>query len=91
MHALIKDIRKLCNEFSDVSKYIIKYGTVVILTLLLCAGYFFIKANTSADAIENLILCNDILYSIKECMGSVYILPMLYETLSVFIRQRREP
>ena len=89
MIEIIRDIKKIYSDFSSVTKYIFRYGTTVIATLFFCALYFYIRSHFSVNAIYDTIMCNDILFCIKECMGSVYILPMLVETLSMAVNRNR--
>lgn len=74
---------------TPVTKYTIKYGSVLIITLLLCAFYFYIRSETAARPYFYTLFYNDILFSIKECMGSVYVLPMLFETLLLAAKSGR--
>ena len=66
-----------------VSKYAMKYGTVLIATLAVFAVYYFIKAGLSSSPYDDIMLYTDLLYSIKECLGAVYILPMIAEIILI--------
>ena len=79
-----KEIFKKMNPFS---RYAMKYGTVLLLTMAALAVWFYTHA-TGENAATYLMLHSDLLYSIKECIGSVYILPMLAEIL---VMARRMP
>lgn len=83
MKYTIKEFSKIYDGFNIVSRCAIKYGTVIIITLFVCAVYYYIKSFISDDVFYNTMMYTDLLYSIKECMGSIYVLPMLYETLSL--------
>ena len=79
---------EIYDGMSTVTKYAFKYGTVLILTLTACAVYFFAKTETGSDIdffYTNLF--TDTIVCIKECMGSVFILPMLYETISLSFKR----
>ncbi len=87
MKSLCKDINEIYKNMNTVTKYAFRYGTVLIATLIICAIYFFILSLHSGTDLYYLNMFNDTIICIKECMGSVYILPMLYETISI-IRKR---
>ena len=87
MKDIIKTIPTVWNEMNVVSKYAFRYGTVLILTLIVCAFYFYIMSVFSKNPYYNTMMYNDILYAIKECMGSIYVLPMLFETISMSSRK----
>ncbi len=83
MKSLCKDINEIYKNLNTVTKYAFRYGTVLIATLIICAIYFYIQSLSSGTDLYYTMMFNDIMVCIKECMGSVYILPMLYETLSI--------
>ena len=87
MKDIIKTIPTVWSEMNIVSKYAFRYGTVLILTLIVCAFYFYIMSVFSENPYYNTMIYNDILYAIKECMGSIYVLPMLFETISMSSRK----
>ncbi len=89
MIEIIRDIKKIYSDFNSVTKYIFRYGTILIVSLFFCALYFYIRSCFSVNAISDTIMYNDILFCIKECMGSIYILPMLVETLSMVMHRNR--
>lgn len=86
MKSATKTFIEIYKGMSTVSKYAFSYGTVLIVTLIICAIYFYIKSLFSGTELYNTMMFNDIMVCIKECMGSVYILPMLYETISIIRR-----
>lgn len=88
MKSIYKDINKIYNSLSIVTKYSFRYGTVLISTLIVCAVYFYIQSLFSGTELYSTIMLSDIMVCIKECMGSVYILPMLYETLSFIMKNK---
>ncbi len=81
MRNATKTFIEIYKGMSTVSKYIMGYGTAVIATLIVCALYFYIQSLSSGMSFYNIIMAEEIMVCIKECMGSVYILPMLYELL----------
>ena len=83
MKNTIKTFSEIYRGMNIVSKCAFRYGTVLIITLICCAIYFYIQSVISDYPYYHTMMYTDILYSIKECMGSVYILPMLYETISL--------
>ena len=83
MKNTIKTFSEIYRGMNIVSKCAFRYGTVLIITLICCAIYFYIQSFISDYPYYHTMMYTDILYSIKECMGSVYILPMLYETISL--------
>lgn len=87
MKDIIKTIPHVWSEMNVVSKYAFRYGTVLILTLIICAIFFYIMSAFSENPYFHTMMYNDILYAIKECMGSIYVLPMLYETISMSSRK----
>lgn len=87
MKDTIKTFSEIYQGMSIVSKYAFRYGTVLIITLIFCAIYFYIQSVISDYPYYHTMMYTDILYSIKECMGSVYVLPMLYETISMSSRR----
>ncbi len=81
MRDVVNGIKTVFKEMNAVSKYAMKYGTALILTIVAMIIYFYIKSLCCADSISYTMLCSDLLYSIKEYIGSVYILPMLAEII----------
>ena len=84
LKTIVKTLHEIYCGMNTVTKYTFRYGTVLIITLLLCAIYFASKA--AAADIHSFYysgLFNDTIYCIKECMGSIYILPMLYEIIKL--------
>ncbi|MBR5233373.1 MAG: hypothetical protein IKW03_04100 [Clostridia bacterium] len=86
MKSLCKDINKMYKSLSTVTKYAFRYGTVLIVTLIICNVYFYLRSLYEGTGLYYTMMFNDITVCIKECMGSVYILPMLYELLSIIRR-----
>ena len=84
MLSVLKDLGRVYGGFCPFSKYIIKYGTVLILTLLIYAVFCY---SQSQHSIHYAVLIDDVLFSVKECMGSIYILPMLFEALSMIVKR----
>lgn len=82
-----KTFIEIYKGMSTVTKYAFRYGTVLIVTLIVCALYFYIQSHFSGLSFYNSLMFEEIMACIKECMGSVYILPMLYETLSIIMRR----
>ena len=62
-----KDFKIISENMSAVSKYIIRYGTVLLATLAVSAFFFYIRSETGSDPYFN--------------MGAVYILPLIFEIL----------
>lgn len=87
MKDTIKTFSEIYRGMNIVSKCAFRYGTVLIITLIVCAIYFYIQSLVSDNPYYNTMMYTDILYSIKECMGSVYVLPMLFETISMSSRR----
>lgn len=83
MKSICKDINKIYNNMSIITKYGFRYGTVLIATLIICAIYFYIQSLSAGTDLYHTMMYTDIMVCIKECMGSVYILPMLYELLAI--------
>lgn len=83
MNSLKKDIQFVKNNMTNISKYIIRYGTVLLTTLAVSAFYFYIKSELSSDPYYDIMMYTDILHSIKECIAAVYILPMIGEILFI--------
>ncbi len=86
MKNTIKTIKEIHKGMHPVTKYTFRYGSILILTLIFCALYFYIQSETSDFPYYYNIIYTDILYSIKECMGSIFVLPMLYETISMSVK-----
>lgn len=84
MLSILKDFKKLYKGFCPFSKFMLKYGTMLILTLLIYALYCCVQ---SAHSIYYAVLLEDVLFSVKECMGSIYILPMLFEAISMIVKR----
>ena len=84
MLSVFKDCKRVYAGFCPFTKYIIKYGTVLILTLIVYAVFCH---SQSLHSIHYAVLLDDVLFSIKECMGSIYILPMLFEALSMTVKR----
>lgn len=78
-----KTFIEIYKGMSTASKYIMGYGTAVITALIVCAVFFYIQSLSSVMSFYNILMFEEIMVCIKECMGSVYILPMLYELLSL--------
>lgn len=68
-------------EMNIVSKYAIKYGTVLILTLVIIALYCLYMITAADSPFAYLTMYDDLLCSIKECVGAVYVLPLLAEII----------
>ena len=81
MNTMTKDLKIIFKNMNTVSKYIIRYGTVLVATLAVSAVFFFVRSVFSSDPYNDIMMYTDLLYSMKECMGAVYILPMLSEIL----------
>lgn len=81
MKTMTKDFKIIFKNMNTVSKYIIRYGTVLIATLAVSAVFFYIRSVFSSDPYNDIMMYTDLLYSMKECMGAVYILPMISEIL----------
>lgn len=88
MKTAVKTFFEIYKDMSAVTKYAFRYGTVLIVTLIVCAIFFYIQSLSSGLSFYEGLMFNDIMICIKECMGSVYVLPMLYETLSIIMRNR---
>lgn len=80
MQKVLFTYKEIFKKMNPVSRYAMKYGTALLLTLAALAVWFYTQA-TGENAATYLMLHSDLLYSIKECIGSVYILPMLAEIL----------
>lgn len=78
-----KDFKIIFKNMNKVSKYAMKYGTALIITLAVFAVYFFIKSKLSPSPYEDIVMYTDLLYSIKECIGGVYVLPMIAEIILI--------
>ena len=83
MKTATKTFIEIYKGMSAVTKYAFRYGTILIITLIICAIYFYIQSLSSGTDMYYSVMFSEIMVCIKECMGSVYILPMLYETLSI--------
>lgn len=81
MNTITKDLKIIFKNMNTVSKYIIRYGTVLVATLAVSVIFFYIRSGVSQDPFFDITMYTALLYSIKECMGAVYILPMLAEIL----------
>ena len=88
LKAFIKAFNETYNTMSIVSKSAVKYGSVLILTLSVCAIFFFLKSVTAdSDGFYYSNMLRDTMLCIKECMVSIYILPMLYEIISYSVKK----
>lgn len=76
-----KDFKIISENMTSVSKYIIRYGTVLIATLAVSAIFFYIRSETGSDPYYDITMYTALLHSIRECMGAVYILPLIAEIL----------
>lgn len=83
MKTATKTFIEIYKGMSTVTKYAFRYGTILIITLIICAIYFYIQSLSSGTDMYYSVMFSEIMVCIKECMGSVYILPMLYETISI--------
>ena len=83
---ILRDLKKMYGGFNTVTKYTMRYGTVLILTLTVCAVFYYIRSFSGSDMFFCTAMYNDIMYCIKECMGSIYVLPMLFETLLIIAK-----
>lgn len=81
MNSLTKDLKFIYKNMDSVSRYIIRYGTVLIATLAVSAIFFFVRSKLNIDPYFDITMYTALLFSMKECMGAVYILPMLAEIL----------
>lgn len=71
-----------------ISKYTIKYGTVLILTLAASAFFFYLRAEASSDPYFYIFMYTDILYSLKEYISVIYILPILFEIITLAAKEQ---
>lgn len=81
MNTMTKDLKIIFKNMNTVSKYIIRYGTVLIATLAVSVIFFYVRSKINSDPYFDIMMYTDLFYSMKECMGAVYILPMLSEIL----------
>lgn len=81
-------MKKLFNNMNIVSKYTIKYGTVLLLTLIATAFYFYLRAETSSDPYIYISLYTDILFSLKEYVAAIYILPLFVEMIVLAAKEQ---
>lgn len=81
MNSLTKDLKYIYSNMTSVSRYIIRYGTVLIATLAVSAIFFYLRSVTSADPYYFITMYTALSLSVKECMGAVYILPFLSEII----------
>ena len=76
-------MKDLFNNMNIVSKFTIRYGTVLILTLAVCAFFLYIRAEVSSDPYAYITLYTDILFSLKDYVSAIYILPVLAEIILI--------
>lgn len=81
-------MKEVFNNMNIVSKYTIRYGSVLILTLAVSAFFFYLRAETSSDPYIYITLYTDILFSLKEYVSVVYILPLLMEILNLAAKEQ---
>ncbi len=74
-------MKELFNNMNIISKSAVKYGSVLILTLAVSAFVFYIRAETASDPYFYITMYTDILFSLKEYLSVIYILPMLVEII----------
>lgn len=79
MKNIISDFKTIFKGMNPVSKYAVKYGTAVILTL--CAAAVFCLIKGTFGECDYILYYIDLLKSIKECFGTVYIMPLTAEII----------
>lgn len=81
-------MKDLFNNMNIVSKYTIRYGTVLILTLAVSAICFYLRAEASSDPYVYITLYTDILFCLKDYISAIYILPMLTEIILLAAKEQ---
>lgn len=81
MRDMVNGIKTVFKDMNTVSKYAMRYGTVIIFTIIFMVIYFYIKSISGDNSIAYTMIYNELLFSIKEYIGSVYILPMIAEII----------
>ena len=81
-------MKELFNNMNIVSRYTIKYGTVLLITLAATAFYFYLRAETSSDPYIYISLYTDILFSLKEYIAVIYILPLFAEIIILAAKEQ---
>ncbi len=76
-----KDLKKIFGNMNTASKYIIRYGTVLIATLAVSAIFFFVKSMLSSSPYDDIMMYMNLLTAIKECAASIYIMPLIAEII----------
>lgn len=74
-------VKRMFKGMNAVSKNAIKYGTSLIFSLLLCAVYLYFSADSADNPYTYINLYSELLYSIKEYIGAVYVLPLTAEII----------
>ncbi len=81
-------MKEVFNNMNIISKYTIRYGTVLIITLAVSAFYLYLRAETSSDPYIYITLYTDILFSLQEYISAIYILPMLTEIIFLAAKEQ---
>lgn len=81
MNSLTKDLKYIYINMTEVSRYIIRYGTVLIATLAVSAVFFYIRSVATSDPYFDIEMYTALSFTVKECMGAVYILPFISEII----------
>lgn len=81
MKNILSDLSVIFKNMNFVSKTAVKYGTVLIVTMTFLSLFFYIKSFHTSDPYYYIQLYTDLMISVKECMGAVYILPFISEII----------
>ena len=84
MQTLFKNIKEDFKKYNIVSKYIIKIGTPLLLSLILCVIICKIEIASGAAPDSLVILFEDLLECIKESFGAIYFTAFFLEILHIY-------
>ena len=83
MKNILSDLSVIFKNMNFISKAAMKYGTALILTMIILSLFFYIKSNYDSEPYFYIQLYTDLMLSVKECMGAVYILPLISEIILI--------
>lgn len=83
MQGLLSKISKLYFSMNKLSKYYIKFGSIIVFSLYLSALFCFIFAGKIGNYDYLMFTCNELLVCGKEMIGAVYVPALLVEIIVI--------
>lgn len=86
MQVVFKNIKEDFKKYNIISKYIIKIGTLILITLILFAIYIKLYLSFIYSDCTVRLFFEDLLEYIKESFGAIYLSAFVLEILHLNIK-----